>query len=126
MSVNHCRHIKEDGVYCQGPPLRGREYCHFHLRALGRRMRMARARARRGPYLLVLPILEDINSVQVARMQVLDALAAGQFEERRAGLLLYGLQQASTDLRSQTAAPSLGVYDASDTAERAEDYPGFE
>src|SRR5271166_2842025 len=119
MSVNHCRHIKEDGVYCQGPPLRGREYCHFHLRALGRRMRMARARARREPYLLVLPILEDINSVQVARMQVLDALAAGQLEKKRAGSLLYGLQGASTDLRS-AKPPRLGVYDpAIDTAPRA-------
>ena len=36
------------------------------------------------------------------------------------------LQQASSDLRSATAAPTLGVYDESDTAERAEDYPGFE
>src|SRR5271165_3189513 len=126
MSVNHCRHIKEDGVFCQGPPLHGREYCHFHLQALGRRMRMARERARREPHVLILPLLEDMNALQVARMQVLDALAAGQLEERRAGLLLYGLQQASTDLRSQTAAPSLGVYDASDTAERATECPGFE
>ena len=126
MSVQHCRHIKEDGAYCQGAPLRGREYCRFHLRALGRRMRMARAQARREPHHLVLPILEDLNAVQVARMQVLDALAAGLIENKRAGLLLYGLQQASKDLRSATAAPTLGVYDESDTAERAEDYPGFE
>src|SRR5271166_1525587 len=126
MSVNHCRHIKEDGVFCQGPPLHGREYCHFHLRALGRRMRMARERARREPHVLILPLLEDMNAVQVARMQVLDALAAGLLEERRAGLLLYGLQQASTDLRSLTAAPTLGVYDESDTAKRVEEYPGFE
>src|SRR5271166_3714784 len=126
MSVNHCHHIKVDGVFCQTPALHGRDYCHFHLQALGRRMRMARERARREPHRLVLPLLEDMNAVQVARMQVLDALASGLLEERRAGLLLYGLQQASTDLRSLTAAPSLGVYDESDTAPRAEDYPGFE
>ncbi len=126
MSVHHCRHVKEDGAYCQGAPLRGREYCRFHLRALGHRMRMARAQARRQPHVLVLPLLEDINAVQVARMQVLDALAAGLIEDRRAGLLLYGLQQASSDLRSATAAPTLGVHDESSTAERAEDYPGFE
>src|SRR5271169_5982728 len=117
MSVHHCRHVKEDGVYCQGAPLRGREYCRFHLRALGHRMRLARAQARREPYHLVLPILEDLNAVQVARMQVLDALAAGLIEDRRAGLLLYGLQQASSDLRSATAAPTLGVCNASDTTE---------
>ena len=126
MPIQHCRHVKEDGVYCQGAPLRGREYCRFHLRALGHRMRMARAQARRQPHVLLLPLLEDLNAVQVARMQVLDALAAGLIEDRRAGLLLYGLQQASSDLRSATAAPTLGVYDESDTSERAEDYPGFE
>jgi hypothetical protein len=126
MSVQHCRHVKEAGAYCQGAPLRGREYCRFHLRALGQRMRMARAQARRQPHVLVLPLLEDLNAVQVARMQVLDALAAGLIEDKRAGLLLYGLQQASSDLRSATAAPTLGVYNASDTTERAEDYPGFE
>ena len=63
MPINHCRHIKEDGVFCQGPPLRGREYCRFHLRALGRRMRMAGERARREPRVLILPLLEDINAV---------------------------------------------------------------
>ena len=126
MSLNHCRHIKEDGVFCQAPPLHGREYCYFHLRTLGRRIRMARERARREPHLLVLPLLEDMNAVQVALQQVMDALASGQIEENRGQLLLYGLRQASINLRSLTAAPSLGVYDQSDTAERAQECPGFE
>ena len=126
MSVNHCRHIKEDGVFCQTPALHGRDYCHFHLRALGRRMRMARERARHETHRLVLPLLEDMNAVQVALMHVLDALAAGQLEEKRAGLLLYGLQQASANLRSLTDAPRLGVYDESETVNRAEEYPCFE
>jgi hypothetical protein len=127
MSVNHCRHIKEDGFFCQAPALHGREYCRFHLRALGRRIRMARALAQREPFRLVLPILEDMNAVHVALMLVLDALAAGLVEHKRAGLLLYGLQQASANLRSLTAKPSLGVYDEqTDTGPRAEEYPGFE
>ena len=126
MSVRYCQHTKVDGAFCQAPPLNGRPYCRFHLEALGRRMRMARARARREPYHLVLPILEDLNAVQVARMQVMDALAAGQLDEKRAGLLLYGLQGIAGDLRS-AAPPRLGVYDpAIDTAPRAADYPNFE
>jgi len=126
MSSKTCHHVKVDGANCQLPPLTGRNYCHFHLESLGRRMRMARARARRQPFLLVLPILEDINSVHVARMQVLDALASGQIDQKRAGSLLYGLQGASTDLRS-AKPPRLGVYDpAIDTAPRATEHPGFE
>ncbi len=127
MSLNHCRHIKEDGVFCQAPPLRGRDYCRSHLRTLGRRMRMARALAQRQPYRIVLPILEDMNAVHVALQQVMDALAAGLVDHKLAGLMLYGLQQASSNLRSLTAAPSLAVYDEqTSTSPRAEEYPDFE
>lgn len=89
-------------------------------------MRMARARARREPYHLVLPILEDLNAVQVARMQVMNALVTGQLDRKLGGLLLYGLQGIASDLRSANA-PRLAVYDpAIDTAPRAADYPNFE
>ena len=126
MSVQFCQHVKVDGTLCQVPPLDGRHYCHFHLETLGRRMRMARARARREPYHLVLPILEDLNSVHVARMQVMDALTSGLLDRKLGGLLLFGLQAASKDLRS-AGAPRLGVCDpAIDTAPRATEHPNFE
>jgi hypothetical protein len=126
MSVPICQHVKVDGTLCQVPPLDGQHYCHFHLEGLGRRLRMARARARREPYHLVLPILEDLNSVLVARQQVMDALNAGHIDAKHAGVLLYGLQGIASDLRSANA-PRLGVYDpAIDTAPRATDYPNFE
>jgi hypothetical protein len=134
MSIRMCRHIKEDGVFCQNPALRDRDYCYAHLRMLGRRMRMAQEAASRKPLRLVLPPLEDLSSVQSALMQVLDAIASGQLEQRRAGLLLYGLQQAGSNLRhlhaAQLAAAQQEV--AADTAsqpeaeERVQEYPGFE
>jgi len=127
MPFKHCRHVKEDGFHCQAPALHGRDYRRAHLRSLGRRMRMARALARREPYRIVLPLLEDMNAVQVAFMQVLDALGAGLLEEKRAKLMLYGLRQASINLRSLKAAPCLAVPDAQSAAAiRAEEYPGFE
>src|SRR5271165_6962580 len=126
MSVKICQHVKVDGTLCQVPPLNGRHYCHFHLEAAGRRMHMARARARREPYHLVLPILEDLNSVEVARQHVMDALGAGLIPHKVAGQLLFGLQGIANDLRS-AAPPRLGVYDpAIDTAPRATDHPNFE
>jgi hypothetical protein len=126
MSVRICQHVKVDGTLCQVPPLNGRHYCHFHLESLGRRVRMARARARREPYHLVLPILEDLNAVQVARQQVMDALTSGQLDAKSAGVLLYGLAGVASDLRS-AAPPRLGVYDpAIDTAPRATEATGFE
>ena len=126
MSVKFCQHVKVDGTLCQVPPLDGRHYCHFHLETHGRRARMARARARREKYHLVLPILEDLNSVEVARQQVMDAFNADLITSKHAGLLLFGLQGIASDLQS-AAPPRLGVYDpAIDTAPRATDHPNFE
>jgi hypothetical protein len=49
---------------------------------------------------LELPAVEDSASIQLALIQVLQALAAGQLEPRRAGLLLYGLQVASANAKN--------------------------
>jgi hypothetical protein len=56
---------------------------------------------------LELPPVEDSASVQLALIQVLQALAAGQLDPRRAGLLLYGLQVASAN------AKNVHIYSAS-------------
>jgi hypothetical protein len=46
---------------------------------------------------LELPPLEDTVSIQLALIDVLQALAANQLDAKRAGLLLYGLQVASAN-----------------------------
>ena len=44
-----------------------------------------------------LPPVEDTASIQLALIDVLQALAANQIDTKRAGLLLYGLQVASSN-----------------------------
>src|SRR5258707_13704138 len=46
-----------------------------------------------------MPVLEDANSVEVAVMQVLTLLGSGKRPPKTAGLMLYGLQTASANLR---------------------------
>lgn len=46
---------------------------------------------------LDLPPVEDTASIQLALIDVLQALAANQLDPKRAGLLLYGLQVASAN-----------------------------
>jgi hypothetical protein len=46
------------------------------------------------------PTLEDAESVQLALGEVLTRLADGRMETRSAGVLLYGLQIASANLRN--------------------------
>jgi hypothetical protein len=48
---------------------------------------------------LDLPPLEDNVSIQLALIDVLQALAANQLDPKRAGLLLYGLQVASANVQ---------------------------
>jgi hypothetical protein len=49
---------------------------------------------------LELPAVEDSASIQLALIEVLQALAANQLDPRRAGLLLYGLQVASANAKN--------------------------
>ncbi len=90
-----CKHIKADGEFCGSPALREREYCYFHLTARGRRLRMQKQIMKGEFHSLQLPTLEDANSIQVALMQVMDALVRGQIDTKVSGQLLYGLQIAS-------------------------------
>jgi hypothetical protein len=49
---------------------------------------------------LDLPPVEDTESIQLALIDVLQAIAANQIDSKRAGLLLYGLQVASANVKN--------------------------
>jgi hypothetical protein len=127
MSIKLCQHIRENGIFCQSAALRGRNYCYFHMRVLGRRMAMAKARARGEQWRLNLPPLEDMHAVQTALMQVLDAVADDRIDRRRAGLLLYGLQQASCNIKGVHSWIGPDRYEIDpENEKRAINYPDFE
>ena len=56
--------------------------------------------------LLDLPPLEDVESIQVSISLLIAALARNRITAKRAAVLLYGLQLASTNARSITIEPS--------------------
>ena len=93
-----CDHLKEDGVFCDSPALRGQNFCYFHLNIRARRMQAAQARRRGETCRLHFPVLEDMHAVQASLTLVLDALADDRIDHKRAGLMLYTLQLASTSL----------------------------
>jgi len=125
-AARQCEHIKSNGEFCGSPALRGRNYCYFHLTHIGRRLRAERQSqqsqvsvqtpdanpsASSGQALghqpanlgdvgaaLSLPPLEDANSIQIALMQVIDAILHNRLDSKRAGLVLYALQTASSNL----------------------------
>jgi hypothetical protein len=101
MSTPTCHHVLANGALCQAVPLRNRDYCRFHLQQIGRRMKAARARAHHQRPMLKLPLLEDLYSVQIAFMQLGDALTYQEIDPVYARLLTTVLRLAMQNLKSK-------------------------
>jgi len=84
--------------------LRNGEYCYFH-----RRWRMTTVdlshSAHHVPTEFVLPVLEDADSIQITLGQIMRMIVCRQVDTKSAGLLLYALQIASTNLRRTRFEP---------------------
>ena len=106
-SIPRCEHIKINGTQCGSPALRRNHFCFFHKRWHETRIVLNANRARRARVALDLPVLEDANSVQVSLMQVMRLILSGQVDPKTAGLLLYALQTASSNLSRINFEPAV-------------------
>jgi len=109
MQLPLCRHIKTNGTRCKAPSLTGELWCYFHHRLHQQHRTVRQTPATRG-YLIPgqhieLATLEDRESVQVALSVVINALATGQLDIKRATALLYDLQLASNNARGLRTEP---------------------
>jgi hypothetical protein len=100
---NRCQHLKVNGTQCGSPALRRNRFCYFHKLHHEEIVeltldRAKDARARRRKVSVTLPVLEDANSIQVSLMQIMRLIITGQIDGKTAGLLLYALQTASSNL----------------------------
>jgi hypothetical protein len=95
--IPECRHIKTSGGKCASPALRDQPYCYYHLRQRERAAeRLIRPEV---PLSHALANLEDRGAIQHAITHVIMALADYQIDTKRAGILLYGLQLASSNAK---------------------------
>ncbi|MGD1065111.1 MAG: hypothetical protein ABR860_17795 [Terracidiphilus sp.] len=99
---SECRHIMPSGTKCHAAALRGTPYCYFHTRV--HHFAKPKPELKNAP--LKLPVLEDRSAIQLALAQILDALASARIDAKQAGLLLYGLQIASTNISGDASVPS--------------------
>ena len=100
--VPRCQHVKVNGTQCGSPALRRRRHCYFHDHMLDGKNRFANRQEAKPRAIYSMCLLEDANAVQLAVMQVLQLLGSGQMDTKTAGLMLYGLQIASSNLRHTT------------------------
>src|ERR1017187_4716919 len=104
MSYRTCDHLKEDGVLCGSPALRGKKLCYFHQRD-HKRTQYAAGVIRRADVLGPrLPRMNSLGDVQAALAEVWTALATRRVPLQRASARLFNLQQAAISLRE----PRLG------------------
>jgi hypothetical protein len=86
-----CRWVRQDGTSCRSPQMKQHIYCFAH-------MQMAEART----LLLMLPAAEDANAIQVGLMRIQKALIEDTISTKKAGLLLYSMQLALTNVGQTT------------------------
>ena len=102
LQVPRCAHLKTNGTQCGSPALRQRRYCFFHKNWQNQNVAL---NVKSPASSFVLPVIEDADSIQMALMQVMRMILAGQLDHRAASLLLYALQTASLNLRQMKLEP---------------------
>ena len=86
-----CQWVRQDGTSCGSPQMKQHIYCFAH-------MQMAEAR----DLMLRLPPPEDANAIQVGLMRIQKSLIEGTISTKIAGLLLYSMQLALTNVGQVT------------------------
>ncbi|HEX3156842.1 MAG TPA: hypothetical protein VHV32_19590 [Candidatus Angelobacter sp.] len=86
-----CQWVKQDGTSCGSPQMKRHIYCFAHKQ-------MAEART----LLLLLPPPEDANAIQVGLMRIQKAMIEDTISTKKAGLLLYSMQLALTNVGQTT------------------------
>ena len=83
--------------------MRNIEYCYFHYRWRMTTVDLSHS-AHHVTTEFVLPVLEDADSIQITLGQIMRMIVCRQVDTKSAGLLLYALQIASSNLRRTPAS----------------------
>jgi hypothetical protein len=102
-SIRRCHHIKVNGTQCGSPALRNETHCYYHMRWTRKGMAAISHMQKEGA--IMLPTLEDANSIQVALADVIRMLRTQEVDHRTAALMLYALQTASANLKHTSFEP---------------------
>ena len=119
VDIRRCQHVKVNGAQCGSPALRGETFCFHHRESRPQRVEVYGPVGRPGATILV-PVLEDASSIQMVVRQVAILVLEGKIDNKRAGLALYALQIASSNLKrmaEEKPRPAQVVVDTEKVAE---------
>jgi hypothetical protein len=86
-----CQWVRQDGTSCGSPQMKQHIYCFAHIQ-------MAEARE----LMLRLPPPEDANAIMIGIMRIQKSLIEDTITTKKAGLLLYSMQLALTNVGKTT------------------------
>lgn len=98
--IPQCQHIRLCGLRCGSPALRGQNHCYYHSV-----IRQERPTA-------TIPQLDDGLNIQFSLREIVQGVAVGKWDTKRAALLLYAMQIAASNLRAARAEIQLARFDA--------------
>ena len=98
-SQNYCHHLQPSGALCGAVPVRGRDYCYFHLASRERQRR--RRRAASNGHVLEIGLLESRAAIQLAIGDLINAVLAGTISCRQGYLILGALQTAARNAQQE-------------------------
>ena len=126
LAAPRCNHIKVSGTQCGSPALRNKKFCFYHQH--NRRV-LVDCYYNPEEYAtgeIKLPIFEDAHSIQSVIHQIVQMVLQKRLERQTAGLLLYALQIASSNLKRielEKPQPEQMVTDVQTADPISEDFP---
>jgi hypothetical protein len=98
LEAPRCRHIKVSCIQCGSPALRKNNFCFYHQQNRPWKVECYEL----GDYStgeITLPYFEDAHSIQAVLRDVVQMVMQKRLEKQTAGILLYALQIASSNLK---------------------------
>jgi hypothetical protein len=99
---HQCRHTLPEGRRCGSPAMRGEKFCYYHHETRKPVADPQRRQARRNCFHIAPP--RTRAAIQDSIGEIVARLAYNEIHPRRAGLLLYALQIATTNIKDHQAS----------------------
>lgn len=97
VEIRRCQHLRTNGTQCGAPALREQKFCYHHRENQPEQVKVKGEDGETSTVLI--PLWEDGASIQIMVRKVAVMLLEGKIDSRKAGLVLYALQIASTNLK---------------------------
>jgi hypothetical protein len=99
LAAPRCLHIKVNGTQCGSPAQRNENFCYFHQHSRPITVEFGRSYHDYSRSKVILPAFEDAHSIQLTLRQVTELILRHKIDHKDAGLVLYALQIASSNLK---------------------------